>query len=360
MVVSLSAAHEALESFFGPLQRGVIQKNNEINKFVIIEMPLANEKAKWLAGLHIVGLIFLNVIALLVFCVLCVMRNNLCKKLEMLMLASEEQMPQEDKIQAPISTMSLMPKLEEMQMLQVLHPQQLILTMPLIPTLEDLNRESASIKITKLCKNYLKNRKLKVIECGIEKYPTVVKTIDMWSAKKHELFGKMYRTPGFKGDCDFEFYRRLQQALKDHELDLFADQANIASFIKSALDGQIERKPPSRTVENWDKLLICSDQEENIQSMALFDSKTNTLAYLVTSVENIRHSFNIQQTRGSGSKIMNYLIKQSIRNKRELFLSAVSSAVSFYKQFGFKENGPNIRGETLPMIYRPPVKLPAV
>jgi len=71
-----------LENMFGAVWIGENIRQNEVDTFVVRIKPFANAKAKWVAAAHIIGLIALNIIALVAFVVLSIMREDLKHRLK--------------------------------------------------------------------------------------------------------------------------------------------------------------------------------------------------------------------------------------------------------------------------------------
>jgi hypothetical protein len=148
-----------------------------------------------------------------------------------------------------------------------------------------------------------------------------------------------------------ENYLRLGQV---RGLFLFNMSLYICNSIAKEIKEYRENKAPVGS-EPWDTLYVYEDASKGVQAIALYDKKSNKLAYIATHPNNIKHPANPLRVRGSGSAIMTHLIAMSKLNKRPIRLNATQTAVGFYEKLGFvnEVSHRNPYSSVTPMIYRP-------
>ena len=134
---------------------------------------------------------------------------------------------------------------------------------------------------------------------------------------------------------------------------LFGDFDMICRNISSMIKYKVRDYDIPESMENWDTVLLVSDENDKPQSIALYDSTKNKLVSLITHPDNLQDTINQNQVRGTATKIVNYLKRISSDQKRDLILDSVGTAVSFYEHLGFKRNTaiPVKENKPIPMIY---------
>lgn len=99
---------------------------------------------------------------------------------------------------------------------------------------------------------------------------------------------------------------------------------------------------PKETASIWNEVYICEDIAlKEIQAIALTHNSPYQLwiAHMATHPQNVRSAVNKEETtrvEGSASAIINHLMNTLPSSCREIYLESVSSAVKFYKKFGFE------------------------
>jgi hypothetical protein len=116
---------------------------------------------------------------------------------------------------------------------------------------------------------------------------------------------------------------------------------SLTQLIDEALSGK-------EVEETWDTVLVCRDQDQKVQAIALIDKKKNELAYLVTHPDNIRHEINENITtrvEGTGIAIILYLAKEALQINKPIRLIATQGVFPFYQKLHFapypRETYPN-------------------
>ncbi len=175
---------------------------------------------------------------------------------------------------------------------------------------------------------------------------TLVQWIDLSEEKVFNAFGKKYS----------ELARGRMYGIEGHlTAKLFGDQIEVCkSMVKSCIEKK-QGSQPLPGAKKWDKVLVFYDENQTPQSIALYDYSENRLPYLVTHSNNIKDPINKNQIRGTATKIMEYLIKISKSENRNLTLSTFQRTKRFYEKFGFVDDKSisYMHGiQAIPMIYK--------
>jgi len=102
--------------------------------------------------------------------------------------------------------------------------------------------------------------------------------------------------------------------------------------------------------DRWDSVLV-SYENKKYQAIALYNSRNNRLAYLITNIDNLSLDTNKNLTHGSAS-LINHLIELSKEVRRDLTLSSTKTAIPFYEKLGFKRISDEPLEGPVPMIYK--------
>ncbi len=141
----------------------------------------------------------------------------------------------------------------------------------------------------------------------------------LWSVKANGKYLKAHggKAPNFKPE----------EAHLDHA-NIFQTSKKICHDISISLE-----EPMS-----VEKVIVCRDTKKAIQAIAIFNSQSNTLKYLATHPENIRHEVNKNSpnVQGAGTSIVLYLAKKMLEEKGTIRLKAIENAVPFYKKLQFE------------------------
>ncbi len=197
---------------------------------------------------------------------------------------------------------------------------------------QSLSRKSAAaVKIANCFRNYLKTQLI----VGKEKLPDILEALRAWKTSSDSKCKAILAdstaelSEKKKGEQIFDYHARLCNTMA----------FGIGSLIRTPVPGI--------------RVLVSSDENNNPQSIAIYGAIDNHLWYIATHSNNLIHPINKDRIRGSASKIMDLLIRNSNRKKKPIELSSLPLAVSFYEQKGFSKNGDLENDGCTPMIYDP-------
>ena len=89
--------------------------------------------------------------------------------------------------------------------------------------------------------------------------------------------------------------------------------------------------------------LVCLDEKNKVQAIAIYAEEMNYLHYIVTHPNNIRHRINDgikDRVSGAGTEIIRYLAKKTIYSGLPLRLISHLGAIEFYKKLFFVLDDP--------------------
>ncbi len=157
---------------------------------------------------------------------------------------------------------------------------------------------------------YLSSGNSTVHEAELEKWPALSRIAKIWSNTSRDRLDTL----------------RRRGALNAHPT--FENSLYICESISNQLITPEKERP--RGSDPWDTTLICEDEHRQLQAIALFDKRSNTLAYIATNPENISHDTNRTQVRGAATQILLHLAKETLQNGSALKLKSVDDALHFY------------------------------
>jgi hypothetical protein len=168
-------------------------------------------------------------------------------------------------------------------------------------------------------------------ELSVEKIPAkewanLAEMVDRWYLSAHLKY--------------FQIHKEIS-AQPPRDIDpgsVFLSAQLICDFISGSLHNQENIK---KGLEPWNRVVVCRDGARAIQAIALFEKEKNSLAYLVTHPDNIRHPINENiptRAQGAGTQIILYLARSALKKNVPLRAVVREDAELFYQKLHFDDD----------------------
>ncbi len=83
-------------------------------------------------------------------------------------------------------------------------------------------------------------------------------------------------------------------------------------------------------------LLLCIDSKGDPRAIAFYEKRINTISWLVSHPNHIKHPLNIERVSGAASAIIEHLAQGALIRGLPLRVSSFSGALLFYQKLGFE------------------------